>query len=73
MSRRVFSSQPKAQAQQNRTKGGRFARNPKPSAIKLTVLTRQQTAEEGRQYTANLGLLLGEFVRKELDRGRKQL
>jgi hypothetical protein len=55
---------------QPRASKGTFAH--KPQSIKLTVTTRQQTAQEGRQFSAALGSLLSELVRKELDRGRKQ-
>jgi hypothetical protein len=55
----------------NRTKGGRFARASSPPVVKLTVTTRRQTAQEGRQFSAAFGLLLAGFVREELDRGRQ--
>ena len=57
-------------ARQPRASKGRFAR--KPQSIKLTVTTRQQTAQEGHQFSAALGSLLSELVRKELTRGGKQ-
>ncbi len=61
-----------AKRRANRTMGGRFARSATPPVVKLTVTTRRQTAQEGRQFSAALGLLLSEFVREELDRGRKE-
>jgi hypothetical protein len=56
----------------SRTKGGRFAKAAAPPVVQMTVTTRPQTAQEGRQFTAALDLLLAEFVREELDRGGKQ-
>ena len=57
-------------ARQPRASKGRFGR--KPQSIKLTVTTRRQTAQEGRQFSAALGSLLSELVRKELNSGGKQ-
>jgi hypothetical protein len=72
MRRANSTSNTAAKRSANRTKGGRFAKAAAPPAVHVAVTTRPQTAQEGRQFTAALDLLLAKFVREELDRGGKQ-
>lgn len=50
----------------NRTTNGRFGRSSVPQVVNPVIQKRRQSAEESRQFSAALTLLLSELVRLEL-------